>query len=475
MTADDLQPRQFNVPEMLLIPDHLMLRDGPVSGYAVMIADGEFRDLGVADTVAQRHPGVPSLRLPGQLLMPGFIDAHHHLTQSFGKALAFGEPSEIYRRIWVPLERSLDERLIHLTAKLAALEALRGGFTTVVDAGTRAVGDLAALADAVKQVGLRCVLGLICNDLDGSACHDGRDIIKRRAEEYLQRWQGDELIHPSLAISVPEAASDEMLRDVSALCAESGTIFQSHVNEHLAAVERSLVQRRLRPLEHLEHVGALGPHVLIAHGTLVTPLELNILRATDTAVAYNPVATQWKGNAAAPATMMAALGIRFGIGTDGTRSDGFRLVDAAEATQRLAFGLDVGDFSCGGGWTWLDHATMQGADATGLGPITGEVGIGKKADFLIVDVDVPEMQPSWDLTWELVRLANRDQIVAVFVAGRLRLWHGWPVDWDAKALMHEVAAIAGAAVAAAPIKRIHLPSTEHRLMVQKQDRMRPPR
>ena len=41
-----------------------------------------------------------------------------------GKALAFGEPSEIFRRIWVPLEGSLDARSLHLAAKLASLEAL---------------------------------------------------------------------------------------------------------------------------------------------------------------------------------------------------------------------------------------------------------------------------------------------------------------------------------------------------------------
>jgi hypothetical protein len=49
---------------------------------------------------------------------------------------------------------------------------------------------------------------------------------------------------------------------------------------------------------------------------------------------------------------------------------------------------------------------------------------------------VPEFSPSWSLTWELVRLGNRDQIVAVFVAGRLRLWRGWPIDWEAGLLAH---------------------------------------
>ena len=44
---------------------------------------------------------------------PGMIDAHHHLTQSFGKSLAYGEPSEIFRRVWVPLESSLNDEFVY--------------------------------------------------------------------------------------------------------------------------------------------------------------------------------------------------------------------------------------------------------------------------------------------------------------------------------------------------------------------------
>jgi 5-methylthioadenosine/S-adenosylhomocysteine deaminase len=459
--TDDLAPGRFDHPELLIVPDRLLLPQGPVEHHAVVVQAGVFRDIGETAAVAQRHPNLAAITLPGILMMPGFIDAHHHLTQTFGKALAFGEPSEIFRRIWVPLEGVLDEELVYVAAKAATLESLRGGFTTVVDAGTRAEGDVSAIARAAREAGLRCVLGLICNDLGGGPAPD-TGAIKRRAEAHLAQWDGADLIHPSLAISIPEVASDEMLHDVAAMCAGAGAIFQTHVNEHLVAIERSLVQRQMRPLEHLHHAGALGPHVLIAHATLVTPWELDLLRRTDTAVAYNPVASQWKGNAVAPAEMMAVLGIRFGIGTDGTRSDAFRLVDAAEAMQRTAFGLAVGDSSCGGGWTWLDHATGAGADAVGLKEKTGAIAVGMAADFLLVDIDTPEFTPSWDLAWELVRFGNRDQIEAVFVAGRLRLWRGWPADWDGRALMRKVSALARDAVVRAPIQRIHPTSGEHR-------------
>ena len=436
-------------------PGRLLLDNGPQPGMAVLLRDGRFAEIGVADAVVAGNSGARVIELPQHLMMPGFIDTHTHLTQSLGKSLVFGEPSEIFRRIWVPLEGSLDEQMVGLSARLAALECLRGGFTTAVDAGTRSAGHVGMLVEAARETGLRLVVGQICNDLGGAALVPEPQEILRIAERHLARLHGDPLVHPSLAISIPEAASDDMLRRISAMAAEAGVVFQTHVNEHLVAVERSLVANGRRPLEHLAHIGALGPQVLIAHSTLITPFELQVLKDTGTAVAYNPVASVWKGNAIAPAVHMAALGVRFGLGTDGTRADGFRLMDAAEALQRAGYGLASGDSSCGGGGLWLEAATARAADVSGLAAVTGRIAAGLAADFLIVDLDRPEFTPSHDLTWELVRYGNRDQIDAVFTNGRLRLERGWPVDWDARALMREIRELAGPAIARAPIHRAH--------------------
>lgn len=448
-------------PRYLLAPALTWLEpEGATPGQGVVVAEGRFTDIGPLAEVQARHPDLLPQALPDRLLMPGFIDTHHHLTQSFGKSLAFGEPSEIFRRIWVPLEQHLQPHDLYLSAKLAALEALRGGFTTVCDAGTRSEHGLQAIAQASEEAGLRCVLARVCNDA-GSDDGARRDTL-RQASEHLVRWQHHPLVHGSLAVSVPEAATDATMGQVAALCREAGAVLQVHANEHLASVERSLVDRGLRPIGHLDRAGALGPQTLIAHATLVTPDELLRLRDTGTGVAYNPVASAWKGNAVAPALMMRALGIRLGLGTDGTRSDAFRLLDAAETAQRLVHGLAVGDSSCGAGWTWLQAATAGGAEACGLGRLTGRIATGLAADFLLLDLDVPELAPSWDLGWELVRLAHRSQIEAVVVNGRLRLWQGWPTDWDARALMREVRSAATRAVADAPIQRVHPLSADHR-------------
>lgn len=447
---------------LLIAPGQLLQPDGMKQGLAVAVQHGRFTQVGPVDEVRAAHPGLPVQDMPGHLLMPGLIDTHTHLTQAFGKSLAFGEPSEIFRRIWVPMEGVLDEHAAYLSAKLAALESLRGGFTTVVDAGTRSEEGLGGVARAAREVGIRCVLGLICNDAGNTEGEAGACRILDRAAGFLAAHEHDPLVHPSLAISIPEAATDRMLHDVAALSREAGARFQTHVNEHLAAVERSLVARGLRPLELLHAVGALNESGLLAHATLLTPRELGLLRDSGAAVAYNPVASAWKGNAVLDAGLLQMLGVPFGLGTDGTRADALRLMDAAEMAQRLTQGIAKGDSSCGGGWTWLDHAAHEGARAAGLGHITGRIEAGHAADFLLLDVDVPEFVPSWDLGWELVRFANRDQIDAVFVQGALRLWQGWPVDWDARALMREVATIARRDVARAPIQRVHATSDAHR-------------
>lgn len=459
-----LGPELLSAPgPLLLVPDAVLLPEGPVDACAVLVDDGHFTAVGPAAELERAHPQARTVRLPGHLLMPGFVDAHHHLTQSFGSALAFGEPSEIFRRVWVPLEGALDAESAYTAAKLAALEALRGGFTTVADAGTRADVDVEVIASAARDAGIRCVLGLVCNDATDDDTPDPTEpAVLAHAEKHLARYADDPLVHASLAVSIPEAATERTLSATARLAAEAGAVVQIHVNEHLAGVERSLVRHGLRPLEYLHRIGALGPQLLGAHATLLTPRELTLLADTGTAISYNPVASAWKGNAVAPATAMAERGVRFGLGTDGTRGDGFRLAEAAEFAQRLAYGLGTGDSSCGAGWTWLDHATRGGADAVGLGSRTGSIAPGLAADFLLVDVDTPELAFSWDLPWELVRRGNRDQITAVFVAGRLRMWRGQPTDWDGRALVRRAAETAREVVARAGITRVHPTSTAAR-------------
>jgi len=209
-----------------------------------------------------------------------------------------------------------------------------------------------------------------------------------------------------------------------------------HANEHSAEVHRSIERYGHRPIELFDTLGVLGPHVLIAHASLTTPAELVRLAETDTAVSYNPVASQWKGNGVAKALLFEELGIRFGLGTDNTCNDAFRLIDAAESTYRVAHAIGIDDFVSGSGTTWWHAATVGGARAAGLRDV-GEIEPGSHADLLILDSSTPETMPSWDLTWELCRLYDKSNIRAVVVGGKARVVDGKPVGWDLGEFMAE--------------------------------------
>ena len=185
----------------------------------------------------------------------------------------------------------------------------------------------------------------------------------------------------------------------------------------------------------------------------------DVLAETATAVSYNPVASLWKGDGIAPALQFRDRGVRFGLGTDSTRSDAFRLLDAAEACQRAAYGIPKLDFSCGAGWTWVDAATRGGADACGLGGVTGALEPGLAADFLMLDMNRPEVLPSWDFEWELVRLYGRDQIDAVVIDGRPVMTRGEAIGWDHSRFLHDELPRAIAAVEQSGALRVHGPST----------------
>lgn len=445
--ADLAKDRYLVAPEAMLVDGEIL------HGQAAVVESGVFLEVGPLEVVRHHHRDLDPVSLTAQLLMPGFVDAHHHLSQSFGTALAFGEPSEIFRRVWVPLEITLTEEELYASAKLAALESLRGGFTTVTDAGTRSQHDLSIVATATEEVGVRCVLPMVCNDIQQETLR-ARDVLAA-AENHLARIAHRPLVHGSLAVTVPDAATEATMRAVVDLCRNAQVPLQVHVNEHLAGVERMLVGAGHRPLEYLDKVGALGPWLLAAHASLLTPKEMLMLRDRGAAVSYNPVATAWKGNAVCPALTLAELGVRLGLGTDGARSDGFRLLDAAETAQRLAFAMSSGDPYAGSGQLWMRAGTAGSADAAGLGQVTGRVAAGLAADFLLVDLSVPELVSSRDLVWELVRRGDRGQITMVVVAGRPRLVDGRPVDWDAGAFVEEARKLAATAV-----RRIHVPGDD---------------
>lgn len=84
------------------------------------------------------------------------------------------------------------------------------------------------------------------------------------------------------------------------------------------------------------------------------------------------------------------------------------------------------------------------------------------ADFLLLDMMVPECLPSHDFEWELDRYCNCDQVAAVVVEGNICMFNGGPLNWSVDELKTERLRIANSITTVKEIKRCHGVSGNYR-------------
>ena len=446
-------------PKFSLKPDVILSPGGPKTGYEITVEDRIITYVGPAQSP-------DGLALTGYAIVPGFIDAHTHAGQTFGKSLIGGEPSQIWKRIWNPMEAALTPDTAYISAKWMFLEAMRGGYTCLVNFSTNQRDLNAAVHRASGETGIRLVSSSAVDehytDQEGKSAVRSASEITEMVEDHLSLCDESPQIVPSICSTSFHTNSEDALIRLSQMCIDKGIKLQIHSNEHFPEIQDCVTRFGKRPIEFMADIGILGDQLLLHHATLVTDREIELLSASNTPVSYNPLASIWKGNAVAPALAFQQRGVKFGIGSDTTSADGFKNLSAAEACQRITHCMPIDDFSAGAAWTWTSAASNGSAVAAGIDGSVGSLTSGLEADFLLVDMLRPECMPSHDFEWEFVRYYNRDQIDAVVISGEPAVFGGKAVNWDDESFINQNIGTAISVASAPEIIRVHGPSSDHR-------------
>ncbi|KPK89261.1 MAG: hydrolase, partial [Anaerolineae bacterium SM23_ 63] len=143
--------------------------------HAVFLKDGLIEDLGSTQDLLAAYPDDVKLDAHGQLLMPGNICAHTHFYGAFARGMAIPGQSpkdfpDILRKLWWPLDKSLNEEDVRYSAMVCLVDAIKHGTTTLIDhhASPNAIGgSLDVIAETLDQSGLRGVLCYEVTDRDG--------------------------------------------------------------------------------------------------------------------------------------------------------------------------------------------------------------------------------------------------------------------------------------------------------------------
>lgn len=409
----------------LLDPGVLAVRDGSI------VAVGPYR---VGDEAGFAARETVDLSRRRHLLMPGLVNAHTHAAMTLFRGLADDLPlMEWLTRYIFPVEKNLTPEWVFWGTQLACLEMIAGGTTTFCD---MYLFEQAA-AEAADQSGLRAVVGEVLYDFP-SPNYGPPEAGLRYTRELIARWRGHDRIRIAVEPHAPYTCSPDLLRQCARLAEDNDVPLIIHLAE--TGHEDATIRERhgVSPVHHLDGLGLLSPRLVADHAIHLADDEIELLATRGVAVAHNPESNMKLASGTAPLPALLQAGVRVGLGTDGCASnndlDLFREMDSAAKLQKVTR-LDPTALPAA---TVVRLATALGADALGLGPVTGSLETGKAADLILVDFDQPHLTPVYDYVSHLVYAARGADVTDTMVAGRWLLRNREFVTLDPERVYGEV-------------------------------------
>jgi 5-methylthioadenosine/S-adenosylhomocysteine deaminase len=421
-----------SVPETGTVPDLLVAggdvvtmnarreiyRDG-----AVAIAGGEVVAVDGSAALRERWPDVPVHDARGTVVTPGLVNTHQHLTGDPLLRSCIPDLLPQGRSIFswsVPLHSVHTAEHDELAATVGALESLRNGVTTVVEAGTMAHPLRAAAG--MRAAGLRGTVGVWGWDEPGQPyAYPAEESLARQREVVSALPPGGQ-VEGWVTLVGHGLASDELLAGAAALARECGTRMTMHLSPTRSDPETYLERFGVRPMVHLDRLGVLGEHLLIGHGVWLDDDEVEAMARTGTAVSYCPWAYLRLGQGVTANGRHAELarrGVPVGLGCDSVNAgDRMDILLAASLAAGLERDVRI-DPTCFGAHDAFEWATVGGAAAAGMSDRIGALEPGLGADLVVFDSGSLEWSPEVDPVMALVWGTDGRSVRDVFVGGEL--------------------------------------------------------
>ena len=373
------------------------------------------------DTIAAVGGGVPPeisgaepVDAAGDLIMPGMVNPHCHMAMSLFRGLGEDVDNRLFRYI-LPIERKfVTPEMVRVGSRLAALEMIAGGVTTVADMYYFET----EVGRVIEQSGMRGVVGQTLADFDPPD-HKSFDEGFGRVEELVAEFSGHARVTPSIAPHAPYSTGPQVLKRVVAWSEAHPEIpVQMHLAEMQTEMEWAAKHFGLRPVAFAETTGILKPGLIAAHCLYVDEAEIEILARTGVGVAHNARSNGKAGRGIAPITAMRQAGVPVGIATDGPMSgntlDLFSQFGPVSMFQKILGGsrkpMPATEV--------IRMATIEGARVLGLDGKVGSLEVGKQADLIRIELRAPRLHPIYDPYSMLVFAAMPSDVSDTMVAGR---------------------------------------------------------
>lgn len=358
--------------------------------------------------------------LSGKLIIPGFKNAHTHSAMTFLRSFADDLPLNdwLYEQVF-PHEAKLTEEAIYVFTQLANMEYLTSGITSSFDMYFK----LDSYVKANTDMGFRTVLCGGINDFGGT--------VEGIEEEYNKFNSLHELISYQLGFHAEYTTKRETLEGMAALSQKYKAPIYTHNSETRSEVDGCIERYGMTPTQLFDKLGMLEYGGGGFHCVWFDEKDMEIYREKDLWMVTNPSSNLKLASGIAPICEMKRHGMKnFAIGTDGAASnnclDMFREMFLVTALQKVK----EMDASACPAFDVLEMATKGGALAMGLTDCD-VLAEGKLADFAVVDLMQPNMQPIHNIAKNLVYSGSKQNICMTVVNGQILYENGSFLTVDA--------------------------------------------
>ncbi len=381
----------------------------------VWVSDERISYVGKKEEVAARKE-MPvwdrEIDCKGNLLMPGFKNAHTHSGMTLLRSYADDLPLDEWLNTKIfPVEAKMTAEDIYELSKLAVLEYLTSGITAVFDMYLTPE----SIARSFDDMGMRCVQVGAVNNFSQSPELVEEMYLKLNGKSPLQSYV--------LGFHAEYTCSKELLLKIASLAHK----YQAPVFTHLAETEGEVAGCKERygmtPMAFLDSLGMFDYGGGGYHCVYMTEDDIRIMKEKGLYAVTNPGSNTKLASGIAPISEYLKAGVPVAIGTDGPSSnnclDMFREMFLVTGLAKLK----EKDAAAVGAMEVLKMATVNGAHAMGLKD-ADVLSEGKLADMIMIDLYQPNMQPIQNIPKNLVYSGSKQNVIMTMIHGKILYENG---------------------------------------------------
>ena len=371
----------------------------------------------------------------GNVLMPGFVNAHTHVPMTAMRGYGDGNNLQDWLNNYIfPVEARWDDRAVRSCTALGLAEMIASGVTTIADMYMHTDIIAQEVASAGISANLSCG-GVQFSDTLDPATH-GDCVVQR---ELTEKWHNynDGQIRINASIHGEYTSHKELWQWMADYAREHKLGMHVHISETRAEHEACIARHGKTPIQTLNDYGVWDGRAIAAHCVWTTPEDWAIMAEKRISAIHNPISNLKLGSGIAPVPAMKKAGVNVCLGTDGVSSNNCTdffsdlkfaaiLHNGAGCDPLALLPLDA-----------LKMATRDGGVA--LGRQTGVIQAGYEADLILVDFSHLNLTPCHSVISNLAYAAHGSDVCMNMARGKVIYKDGDFLTIDLERVRREVA------------------------------------